>query len=500
MDINFSCIRTHDGSKNSGFEELICQIAHLKKPGDGKRFVKKNGSGGDAGVECYWILEDGTEICWQAKYFLDGMNPSRWQQIDESFTTALEKHPKLTHYIVCLPLDKADSRKKGKGGKQVVSVEDEWLEHIKKWASHAEAVGRKIEFSYWGKHEITTFLTTDDPLYSGRALYWFNEPFLGTKVFKNIAKRSQNSLGDRYTPELHVELPIAKSFDGLCLNFSWWDLLKEKRSELKGASSDVVSFLKIEDKNGNISLNSESIKNLSDQLNDFLDEFSKGIAEQDFHNRLSKLSSSLEVISGLFAEVYKDVHENIDWSERNDNSRNSLYKLDNAINDLSSFIKQKKATSSQTKAALLYGEAGIGKSHLLCDLSLHRINMNLPTLFLLGAQYQGGNPTAFLKESLDLQNYRNSQVLGAIDAAGEASGARALIIIDAINEGNNRDDWHNQITGFLSDLSRFPYIAVLFSCRSTYLSYILPDSADESLLPRIEHHGFRGHEHRAAEL
>ncbi len=61
------------------------------------------------------------------------MNSSRWQQIDESVSTALEKHPELNHYIVSLPLDKADSRKKGRGGKQVVSVEDEWIEHIKKW-------------------------------------------------------------------------------------------------------------------------------------------------------------------------------------------------------------------------------------------------------------------------------------------------------------------------------------------------------------------------------
>lgn len=499
MEINFSQIRTHDGSKNSGFEELICQIAHLQKPDDGNIFVKKDGAGGDAGVECYWILNDGSEICWQAKYFLDGMNSSRWQQIDESFATALEKHPKLSNYIVCLPLDKADSRKKGKGGKQVISVEDEWLEHIKKWEEQAKAVGREITFSYWGKHEITAFLTIDDPLYSGRTLYWFNEPFLGREVFRNVAKRAKDSLGDRYTPEFHVELPIANSFDGLCLNLSWWDLLKERKSELKDVSSDVINFLKTEVKSENSSLNSEGISSLVEKLDDLLDEFDKGIIHKDFHNRMSKIQSSLEDLSKLYAEVYKDTRDKIDWSERKDNSRSRLYKLENTIDDLSSFIKQKKAISSHTKAALLYGEAGIGKSHLLCDLSLHRISMNLPTLFLLGAQYQGGSPTAFLKESLDLQNFRSAQVLGALDAAGEASGTRSLIVIDAINEGNNRDDWHNQITGFLSDLSRFPYIAVLFSCRSTYLSYILPDSAGESLLPRIGHYGFRGHEHRAAE-
>ena len=500
MEINFSNIRIHDGSKNSGFEELVCQLAHLNQPGNGKIFVRKEGAGGDAGVECYWILDDDSEIGWQVKYFPDGLNSSRWQQIDKSFSMALEKHPYLSHYVVCLPLDRADSRKKGRGGKQVVSVEDEWLQHVKKWEDQAKAIGRKVAFTYWGKHEITTFLTIDDPLYSGRALYWFNEPILGSEVFKSIAKRSQDSLGDRYSPEFHVELPIARNFDGLCLNSQWWEFLKEKKIELEDTGSDAISFLNTENKCGCILLDNEKIYTLNDQIDAIVDEIGKGIICKDFHKRIACISPSLENLSMLYEDIYKDARDKIDWSEKKDNSRVTLYKLSNAIDDLASFVKQKRTVSSQTKSALLYGEAGIGKSHLLCDLSLHRINKNLPTLFLLGAQYRGGNPTGLIKELLDLQSYRNSQVLGAIDAAGEASGARALIVIDAINEGNHRDDWYDQITGFLSDLSRFQYVAVLFSCRSTYLGYMLPDSAGEKQLPRIKHYGFSGYEHRAAEI
>ena len=500
MVLDFHQIRTHDGSKNSGFEELICQLAHLRRPDNGKIFVRKEGAGGDAGVECYWVLDDNAEKCWQAKYFPDGLNSSRWKQIDESFSTALKKHPNLNQYVVCLPLDKADSRRKVRVGKQVVSVENEWLKHVQKWKGQAKKIGREIKFSYWGKHEITTFLTIDDPLYSGRALYWFNEPFLGSEIFRNIAKRSQKSLGDRYTSEFHVDLPVARSFDGLCLNSAWWELLREKKSDLKNTGLDVISFLNEENKSGDTSLDNEKIRSLSDQLNALVDEFDKAVRFKDFHKRIIGISSSLEHFSKLYTEVYDDVYDKIDWSERKDNSRTNLYKLSSVIDDLESFFKQKKAVSSQTKSALLYGEAGIGKSHLLCDLSLHRIGQNLPTLFLLGSQYSGGNPIRFIKESLDLENNcSNNQVLGAIDAAGEASGKRALIVIDAINEGNHRDDWHDRITGFLSDLSGFPYIAVLFSCRNTYLKYILPDSASESQLPRIKHHGFRGHEHRAAE-
>ena len=300
MEINFSNIRTHDSSKNSGFEELVCQLAHLQQPDNGKIFIRKEGAGGDAGVECYWVLDNDSEIGWQVKYFPDGLNSSRWQQIDESFSTALEKHPNLNHYVVCLPLDKADSRKKGRGGKKVVSVEDEWLKHVKKWKNKAEVIGREIEFTYWGKHEITTFLTIDDPLYSGRALYWFNEPFLGSEVFRNIAKRSQDSLGERYSPEFHIELPIARSFDGLCLNSSWWELLREKKSDLKDTGLDVVSFLNTENKSGDASLDSELINSLNEKINSILDELGKGVEYKDFHKRISGLSSSLEGLSKLY--------------------------------------------------------------------------------------------------------------------------------------------------------------------------------------------------------
>lgn len=499
MEINFSQIRSHAGSKNSGFEELICQLAHLQRLDNRKRFVKKEGDGGDAGVECYWILDDGTEICWQAKYFLDGMNSSRWQQLDDSFTTALEKHPNLKHYVVCLPLDKADSRKTGRGGKKVVSVEDEWLERVKKWKQQAKAVDREIEFSYWGKHEIINFLTIDDPLYSGKALYWFNEPFIGKNAFQKILNSSKISLGDRYTPDFHVELPIMKKFDGLSLDTSWWELLRDKRKELKKAGSEIVSFFKKEIDSEATLLNTVKIDLLESQFNSFLDKLTKGILNKSFHTQVKEFSCSLDQLSKIFAEVYEEAYEKIDWTDKRSGSRTALPEFSSIVNEFKYFLKDNVSVASQKKAALLYGEAGIGKSHLLCDLSLNRINSGLPTLFLLGAQYQGGNPVNLIREKLDLQNHSYSQVLGAIDAAGEASGTRALIVIDAINEGGYRDEWHDHLASFLYELSYFPNIAVLLSCRSTYLNYILPENFDEESLPRIEHHGFRGHEHRAAE-
>ena len=110
-----------------------------------------------------------------------------------------------------------------------------------------------------------------------------------------------------------------------------------------------------------------------------------------------------------------------------------------SLREIESFLQSRKAQAYEIGAALLHGEAGIGKSHLLCDLALHRADETLPTIFLLGAQYGGGNPLDFVRQSLDLHQSGNNQVLGAIDAAGEAGNCRTLIVIDAINEGPCRD-------------------------------------------------------------
>jgi hypothetical protein len=42
IEINFTNIRAFDGSQNSGFEELVCQLAHLEKPANAKEPLIKS--------------------------------------------------------------------------------------------------------------------------------------------------------------------------------------------------------------------------------------------------------------------------------------------------------------------------------------------------------------------------------------------------------------------------------------------------------------------------
>ena len=64
--INWNNIRLHKGSQNSGFEELVCQLARFQSFNDAK-FTRVGTP--DGGIEAYWTFSDGSEYGWQAKYF-----------------------------------------------------------------------------------------------------------------------------------------------------------------------------------------------------------------------------------------------------------------------------------------------------------------------------------------------------------------------------------------------------------------------------------------------
>lgn len=496
-EINFTKIRAFGGSQNSGFEALVCQLAHIEKPANAKRFVRKEGAGGDAGVECYWILDDDSEICWQAKYFMGKMNLSRWQQLDKSFKAALSKHPNMNTYVVCLPLDKSDSRKIVRGGKQSKSVEDEWNERVENWTKSATAVGRAIAFEFWGKHEFTAMLSIDDPRYSGRRLYWFNEPFLRSETLRHLVLKSRETLGDRFTPDFHVDLPIAREFEGLCANDRWWLEISAQKAEIEERYDQFIRFVtsdKIEDASGT------DLSGLESVYTAFMELLTTWLQDKPARYDLNALKEALQNIDQRFRGL-RDLIEGKTFKEESGSRdfRHYSGRFYDSLRKIERFLQSRKAQAYEVGAVLLSGEAGIGKSHLLCDLALHRADERLPTIFLLGAQYGGGNPLDFVKQSLDLRQFSNNQVLGAIDAAGEARNCRALIVIDAINEGPYRDQWRNFIRGFLSDISRYENISLLISCRSTYRRYMLPDSVDENCLVQICHQGFQGFEHRATE-
>ena len=97
-EIDFPNIRTHESSKNEGFEELCCQLLALTPPEQGARWIRKRGAGGDNGVEGYWKLGDGSEHAIQSKYFFEFGNSQR-RQLSDSIDSMLAGHPQCLSLI-----------------------------------------------------------------------------------------------------------------------------------------------------------------------------------------------------------------------------------------------------------------------------------------------------------------------------------------------------------------------------------------------------------------
>ncbi|MCK5473732.1 MAG: ATP-binding protein, partial [Planctomycetes bacterium] len=149
-------------------------------------------------------------------------------------------------------------------------------------------------------------------------------------------------------------------------------------------------------------------------------------------------------------------------------------------------------------AMLLSGAAGSGKTHLLCDLAKERLTQKLPTVFLLGQNFCEEEPWGQIIRQLQLNCQTKEELLGILDAAGQAARTRTLILIDAINESACKEMWKNHLAGILEAVKRYPWVGIVLSIRSTYFKYMIPQQLIEKRkLIAVPHKGFAGIEYKA---
>lgn len=499
IEIDFAKIREFQGSQQNGFEELVCQIADIERPIRGKTFIRKDGSGGDGGVECYWILEDNKEYAWQAKYFLDTLSSTQWSQIDNSVKTAIEKHPNMIRYYICLPRDRNDSRKIVKGN-PTKSELDRWNEHVEGWKDIANQHGRDIEFVFWGLHELIDILLKNSVDYTGKILYWFNTASLTIESLNQIANNSRICLGERYSEEQHIELPIEEAFSCIGMENSW----KERVYEMLSIIFDLGYKLKritenelLKQQESECNLVLEKYEMFSNQIFDF--ENNDYILFEYLEVLIKQISFLIDKCDAFQVFISRKTTINEDDKEKIRRLNSDLIHANKILSDVEDFLSSTSLKAGKIKSILITGSAGSGKSHLLCDVSLKRLENNYPTVFVLGQHYTGGSPINFIGKQLNLSGFSNNEILGALDTLGQLYKCRTLIVIDAINEGPYRDEWSEQLHLFIEQCKKYQNIGVVFSCRDTYIDFIISKTVAEEI-PTLFHEGFRGFEHRAAHL
>jgi len=475
-DIDFRRIRPFgpSGSRAAGFEELVCILRERSRQWPNGTSFDRFGDP-DGGREGRATLPDGRVYAWQAKY-LFRFDSSAAYQVERSFRQALEAEPSLCHYLVVFPIDLPP------GGKRK-SAYSRWMAKVEEWKELANEHGKSVEFEFVGQHQLLKALL--DPAGSGLVRYWFDESFMDNDWFRERIATAIATAGKRYTPELHTEVEAVRALEGVgktrdfqtswrqalaslreCRRFPWW--------APKGASSEILDALvackrsldKVDAAICSVVSSLDGSGDLPTPDDHILD------ARRELSKLLILLRTGYPPENGYYTEPAGTLHSR---------TRQAISALA-VLLDLAGSVATRAARSREV---LIVGKAGTGKTHLLCDVAKKRTESGLPTVLVMGQDFDRRAPRIQIPELTSFDGTVEEEV-AALAAASEAAGVVGLLMIDALNESERPEHWNDELRVLQQVAARHDRVALVVSCRTDFL----PDVIDETSMPTMFHEGF----------
>jgi hypothetical protein len=303
------------------------------------------------------------------------------------------------------------------------------------------------------------------------------------------------ALGERYAPELNIELPIRRALAAFVRDPSFVHQIDGWADRLDEAYHGVAGYLDDQIK-GSGKTHVARLKNTLLPLVQAMRLAPKGPADHipfdAWLTPLATAAAALEECSGLLWTTPPGP----EGKQRRDAAVHYAWRLRDALDEVTGEISLPSSALANASTLLVQGEAGVGKSHLLADVADDHIAHGRPAVLLLGGMFNDDDPWTQILAQLGLTGIGRDDFLGALDAAAEGVGARAIVIIDAINERQGIAVWSDRLAAFLQAAARFPRVSIAVSCRTTFVPWIVRPPLDQDQLPRITHPGFAG---RAAE-
>ncbi|RTQ33679.1 ATP-binding protein [Variovorax gossypii] len=434
-------------------------------------------------MEGYWVLENGDEIGYQAKYHLKSKDVD-WEKIDESVTTALKLHRRLRKYVIALACDLTDiTAGKGKKGWEY------WTDHKKKWEVEARStVGHDVTFDPWTASVTSGMLM--EPNMSGLAAYWFGTLPLSSQWMNTQIHRAVADLDERYHAEDHVHVDVERLFDLVLRSEKGLEYLRAELQRLRDSSSKHLVNVP-----GDPGLYTEVMeKAMADvaevlQVAELID--SASWTPWRTHNWRQQAKTAQGSVSLLATRIRESLKVAGITDEARRQGRSAIDRLSRTIANLAQLERIWSGFALQAerdRAILLHGRGGAGKSHLLAHQAEAAVCEGRPVVLVLGQHLRAGTPIwPQILQRLGVEG-TPEKFLQALDVSAEAASRRALFLIDALNEGAGTTVWRGEIASFLETFKPFLNVVCVLSCRTEYLPYVLPKAVQD--LVQIEIRGF----------
>ena len=502
-DLSFRRIRSWEGSKHRAFEEICYQL--LREPEDlppGGAPTIRCGIP-DGGVEWYANLPDGTQWGWQAKYTWD--IETLVSGMTKSVSTVTSERPALRRLTFCIPFDLGS----GTQGRTRKSQRERYEAAVERLRGDIPGAS-VIEFLLVQQSDLVDRLSR--PKHAGRRTFWWNETWLGADQLRRLYEQQSAVAGARYRPDLQVDLPIERELEALGFSDSFF-------RALEGHSASLLRTAKWFDRPiGALGpevekLSAASLQPLQDLLHRLLS--------------LAPLASEADPLAALIegAQAARDaLNAVLDLAHRQEGERLAAiapgnpgarqqildgnrrvlwdtHRLVDAVLDLLQFLDSPASHALRSRVYFLTGIAGSGKTHLLLDAVRRALDEGRPAAVLFGGQL-GPELWSRVAAQLGLPPIGRDELLGALDACAEACtsrGRRFVLAVDAINDTNPLTFWKEHLPALRAVILQWPHLALVVSCRDTYLQAVDPEDRHKEEYTCRAHPGFSGREVEASE-
>lgn len=143
-------------------------------------------------------------------------------------------------------------------------------------------------------------------------------------------------------------------------------------------------------------------------------------------------------------------------------------------------------------ALLLLGSWGTGKTHLLCDIARQRLEAGAPALLVMASSLPSGSEVLDGIAAITGLAGNGAELLSELNRLGAATKTRALLMVDAINEGST-ELWRDQLAMLAKTVGQLAHVGLVVSCRRPFDEAIVTEQAARRLLS-LEHYGFQDQE------
>lgn len=478
---NFGGIREWDGSQDRAFEELCYQ---LRDPTPSGAELKKTGDP-DAGYEWYFRLANGVEWGWQAKNSTDIDDVLKL--MERSLRTVCEKRPACRKLTFCIPFDLPD----GIEGRQRKSARKKFEDRKVAWRNRIEGAERvKVELIDAGG---LLERLTGHPNQRGIELFFWDRECFSEAWCRERLRSTIDIAGRRYSPELHVDLPVAFSLDGLAGSERFWEryatMRRSTADEARRMQQARFPGLGVTDRLTELrrSLREwpEQVQ-AGPQLAGGLDPGPALAATRRAIDAADRVRESLSKVEGRSSKADR-------LRARGSKLERELNRLSNALESFRALLDSDAARARETNSLLLRGDAGQGKTHLFCDAGQRLLDQGHPTLVMLGSRFRDSGPWRDIAEQVGLEDIGSEALLGAMKAAGEAAERPFVLLIDALNEAGDPHMWLEELPAMLSVIAASPWVSIGLSYRSSFEEVIVREEG-VGACPVAEHRGFAGRE------